>query len=90
MLHTWHTALAILRQGNPESLASFATKREFELALREYEWALGLVFDEVREHIDTSEDGLRDFLITWHYRGCETAECIADEWDMQKVASECI
>jgi hypothetical protein len=88
MLHTWQAALAILRQGHPESLASFASKRE--LALREYEWALSLVFDEVRERIGTSDDGLRDFLITWHYRGCETAECIADEWDIQKVASECI
>lgn len=88
MLHTWHAALEILRQGQPESPASFATKREYEHAVREYEWALGLVYDEVRERIDTSEDGLRDFLIMWHYRGCETAECIASEWDMEKVASE--
>jgi hypothetical protein len=90
MRYTWHAALAILRQGHPENPASFASQREFEQAMREYEWALGLVFDEVRERIGTSDDGLRDFLITWHYRGCESAECIADEWDMQKVASECI
>lgn len=85
---TWSRALALLRQGKPSVAAHDAASAEHKQALDEYEQALGLVYNEVRERIKAAPDGLREFLDNWHYQGCNTAECIADEWDRQKNASE--
>lgn len=85
---TWNTAMALLRQGKPRSEADYASREDHNQALQEYEDALGLVYNEVRERIKAEPEGLHDFLDNWHYQGCNTADCIADEWDRQKNASE--
>jgi len=80
--------MALLRQGKPRSEANYASREDHDQALQEYEAALSLVYNEVQERIKVEAEGLRDFLDNWHYQGCTTADCIADEWDRQKNASE--